>query len=320
MSDVLPEPDDGSRAAREQALLRDLAALADGEGHRLLDAFMDNMDDIEDQMEALRKQRKLLKDAALLRGFHMKELLHCWKLRRMMEKEPDKFLRQKIGEDYANVYRLASGLPGFAEPRGSIDAVVQDAPDSLDFFPTPPWATRALCEYVIDIDGLDVWETACGQGHMAKPLAEYAAKVFASDVYDYGFGEVGSFVGCGPDVIPPKQCDWIITNPPFNLAEQFLMRALAIADIGVALLVRSSWLESVGRYREIFSKDAVRKVAQFVERVPMVKGRYDPKASSATSYAWVIFMNTPAFCEFCWIPPCRKRLERADDVNIGAQA
>ena len=42
----------------------------------------------------------------------------------------------------------------------------------------------------------------------------------ASDVFDYGCGyEVGSFVGFGPDVASvPSVPDWIITNPPFNLA------------------------------------------------------------------------------------------------------
>ena len=43
--------------------------------------------------------------------------------------------------------------------------------DSLDDFPTPPWATRALCEKLIgarhDLAGMSVWEPACGQGYMA---------------------------------------------------------------------------------------------------------------------------------------------------------
>lgn len=30
--------------------------------------------------------------------------------------------------------------------------------DDLDFFPTPGWGTRALCEHLIDLTGATVWE------------------------------------------------------------------------------------------------------------------------------------------------------------------
>jgi hypothetical protein len=33
--------------------------------------------------------------------------------------------------------------------------------------------------------------------------------------------------------------------------------------------------------------------APFVERVPMVKGRWDPGASTATSYAWFVWRKAP---------------------------
>lgn len=110
--------------------------------------------------------------------------------------------------------------------------------DSLDFFPTPPWATRALCAHVAPITGHLAWDPACGDGAMDRPPAV---------------------------------------------------------------------------------------VAQFVERVPMVKGRLDAKASTATSYCWLVWTNRAHGWEqpdwapkgghsaFMWIPPCRKSLERPDD-------
>ena len=53
---------------------------------------------------------------------------------------------------------------------------------------------------------LSAWEPAAGEGHMAEVLKEYLAWVRASDVFDYGCGdELGSFVGCGPDVITVPQ-------------------------------------------------------------------------------------------------------------------
>jgi hypothetical protein len=64
--------------------------------------------------------------------------------------------------------------------------------DGLDDFPTPPWATRALIEHVIqggpDLRSQICLEPACGAGHMAKVLAEYFGDVRASDIHPYGLG------------------------------------------------------------------------------------------------------------------------------------
>lgn len=202
--------------------------------------------------------------------------------------------------------------------------------NSLDFFVTPPWATRALLEHVIAVDGGTAWEPAAGEGHMAAVLGEYFGEVWRSDVHDYGgLHAVGSFVGAGPDVVacPEPRPDWIITNPPFNLAVEFVERALDQAGQGVAVLVRTSWLEGAERYERLFRDGPPAIVAPFVERVPMVKGRWDPEASTATSYAWIVWRRCPlltgqagpgswakAVPVLIWIPPgCRTRLEHADD-------
>ena len=56
-----------------------------------------------------------------------------------------------------------------------------EALDSPDDFPTPPWATRGLLEFIIgDKDRLSTstcLEPACGVGHMAKVLKEYFGEV-----------------------------------------------------------------------------------------------------------------------------------------------
>lgn len=215
----------------------------------------------------------------------------------------------------------AASLPSGAR---SVMASRVEPWDGLDFFPTPPWATRALMEHVIGeskavLKALDrsVWEPACGGGHMAEVLAEYFTRVHASDVHDYGQGyPVGSFVGEGPDVAQcPFRPDWIITNPPFNLAKEFALRALNETKCGVALLVRTTWLEGTKRYLELFEPMRPSVVAMFSERVPMVKGRWDPDVSTATAYAWVVWNSwNVGDTRLMWIPPgSRKRLEWHDD-------
>jgi hypothetical protein len=189
--------------------------------------------------------------------------------------------------------------------------------NSLDDFPTPPWATRALVEHVIassdSLRALTCLEPACGRGHMAIALAEYFREVRSSDVFDYGFSSVADFF---KTKYADQSFDWVITNPPFRLGEQFASRSMKIARRGVAMLTRTVFIESVGRYERLFKDNPPSRVAQFTERVPMVKGRVDKKASTATGYAWLVWeKDRLGAAELFWIPPCRKALERDGDYQ-----
>jgi hypothetical protein len=102
---------------------------------------------------------------------------------------------------------------------------------------------------------------------------------------DYGYGSVVGFL---ESTYEADSFDWVITNPPFNLAEDFIIRSMKIARRGVAMLTRTVFIGSVGRYIRLFKDSRPSQVAQFVERVPMVEGRLDRKASTATGYAWLV--------------------------------
>lgn len=194
-----------------------------------------------------------------------------------------------------------------------------EAKDSPDDFPTPPWATRALLEHVLGARGplsaQTCLEPACGAGHMAKVLDGYFRSVESSDAYEYGYGRTADFLAAP---YQPNSFDWVITNPPFRLAEEFVIGSLEVARKGVAILARTVFLESVGRYRSIFALNPPSVFAQFVERVPMVRGRLDKNASTATGYAWFVWeieRKTRGQTELVWIPPCRRALERPDDYD-----
>jgi hypothetical protein len=199
--------------------------------------------------------------------------------------------------------------------------------DSLDDFPTQPWATRALVEHVLKpvfgdlLFSMTCWEPACNRGYMVRPLRETFHRVYASDVHDYGVlpdAGVSDFLfqrppddifreqwGCGPG--------FIITNPPFRLAESFIYTAASLCHFGAAMLVRTSFLEGQNRYRSLFRDMPPTLMAQFSERVPLVKGRVDREASSATSYIWLVWLKHRQREPLQWIPPCRKALEKNDD-------
>lgn len=191
----------------------------------------------------------------------------------------------------------------------------------LDYFPTPPWAARAGAELIrsLDPDARTVWEPACGEGHMAAPLAE-SFDVFASDIHPFGFGDVANFLD-DREFAPPSHADaadWIVTNPPFNAAARFLAVGLRTARRGVALLLRLSFLEGAARYPLFYGAAPLSVCAVFAERVPMTLGRWDPKAASATAYAWFLWRKgeTGASPRLAGIPPgTRQRLTRPNDAG-----
>jgi len=214
----------------------------------------------------------------------------------------------------------------------AVMATRRSAATSLNLFPTPPWATRSLVADVLVpvlavLDPLfqSVWEPACGAGHMALPLHGLFRRVFSSDVADWGFGDVRNldFSMCTADDAP-WSVDWIITNPPFTIAETFARRGLAIARRGVALLCRLQWLEGEERYFDFYREGAPYRptlVAVFAERVPMIEGAWDPEASSATSYAWIIWIPGspalgPTIPTFHIPPGAERRHTRPGDMAL----
>lgn len=189
--------------------------------------------------------------------------------------------------------------------------------ESLDYFPTPPWATRALMERVLPHLGIEmtgrVREPACGEGHIAEVLREYCSTVVASDIFDYGYcDEVADFLA---DDFKAR-ANWFVTNPPFgDAALDFVDRALTLARTGIAFFVRTQWaVEGIERYERIFRDDPPTLSAYFVERVNLCKGRWEPDGSTATAYCWLVWIKDKRPRPPFYIPPgCRQQLERPGD-------
>lgn len=195
---------------------------------------------------------------------------------------------------------------------------------SLDFFPTPPWATRALFKRVLPELGFappfgHMVDPCCGQGHMAAVLAEAARAVTATDIFDYGYplgvSNIDFLNTMVHSVASSDAPDWYIFNPPFKIAAEFVLRALDLAKVGVAALCRLQWIEGQERYEALFRPYPEAAFAPFVERVPMISGRWDPDASTATSYAWFVWTKvaSPRGARILRIAPCARDLTRPDD-------
>lgn len=223
------------------------------------------------------------------------------------------------GDDHAHAPPAVSS----DAPAAHMASRIHPAGD-LDFSPTPPWATRALIERVLRNAEREkvckfqtAWEPACGEGHMAEVLREYFRFVAATDVDPkHGYADhVGDFLG---DMgIAPGHFDWIITNPPFgDNVLPFMKRALDLAGTGVAMFLQLRYLEGVERYEQLYRDQPPTIVAPFVERVPLLMGQYDPKASTTTAFMWLVWLKGASPKAPFWIPPgCRDALTKPDDAE-----
>lgn len=176
-----------------------------------------------------------------------------------------------------------------------------------DFYPTPSWCTEALlaCE---KFDG-DIWEPACGDGAISKVLEKTGCSIYSSDKYYRGYGDRTAidFVQCSQAL----HADNIITNPPYNLAEDFVHIGLKKAHEKLALLLRLSFLESARRYNEIYKISQPSTVWVFSERITFYPNGLQTAGSGTLAYAWFIWDKTDRYntTQLKWIPPYFKRPE-----------
>ena len=200
---------------------------------------------------------------------------------------------------------------------------------NLDYYPTPQWATRALVEWIEQFVGKDaktwlktrsVWEPAAGAGHMIDVLSDSFGLTRATDIEDYGRRfELRDFIaGDGKDF---GKADFVITNPPFSLAQDFILRGMQVSDFMVCMLARLSLLETHRRYNSIFKKYPPASVLVFSDRLGFVKGKVAKGAPGSTAFAWFVWIRpfeTPYPTRLEWIPPGTKaRLERESDYIEG---
>lgn len=175
--------------------------------------------------------------------------------------------------------------------------------DGPDFYPTPEWATHALIDSE-KFEG-DIWECACGDGAMSRVLEKTGSNVTSSDLFDRGYGEVGLDFRTSTRRVPN-----IITNPPFNAAEEFVHAAQRNATKKYAFLLRLAFLEGVKRQDTIFNISPPSKVWIFSERITFYPKNANRKGSGTTAYAWFVWnKDHKGATEIGWLPTGYKKMK-----------
>lgn len=156
-----------------------------------------------------------------------------------------------------------------------------------DYYATDPIAVEILLEH--ETFKHEVWECACGEGHIAKVLEEHGYDVSATDLVYRGYGEEESydFLQCTETDINED----IITNPPYKYAKEFVEKAMDVVASGrkVAMFLKLTFLESRER-KKLFQEYPPKVIYVFSKRVNCAKnGDFNATGSSAVCYAWFIW-------------------------------
>ena len=152
----------------------------------------------------------------------------------------------------------------------------------LDFYPTPPEVTIALMEF-LKLPKSEIWEPACGNGAMVNVLKEYGHQVTGTDIVT------------GNDFLKTSgKYDAIITNPPFNISEQFIEKALKEAPI-VAMVLKSQYWHAKKRLK-LFNDNKPAFILPLTWRPDFLNG--ERGGSPTMEVIWTVWIEGIKDCKY----------------------
>lgn len=168
-----------------------------------------------------------------------------------------------------------------------------------DFYATDPHALEIFLDKLKE-DGIclheNIWECACGMGHLSKVLERKGYYLLNSDIVDRGYSNFTE------DFLKHKGEDIaydILTNPPYKYAKEFVEHALDIQAEGyyTVMFLKIQFLEGQAR-KELFKKYPPKYIyVNSARQTCYINGDMSKKMSSASCYCWYIwqkgFKNEP---------------------------
>lgn len=159
-----------------------------------------------------------------------------------------------------------------------------------DYYATDPKAIKLLLK-LEEFDN-NIWEPACGEGHLSKVLEDAGYNVLSTDLIDRGYG-TGNIDFLNENIITSQGLfkGDIITNPPYKYAKQFVERALEVIPEGhkVAMFLRIQFLEGSAR-GELFDAYPPKIIYVARKRLDCAKnGNFDLHNKGAQAYCWFVW-------------------------------
>ena len=166
-----------------------------------------------------------------------------------------------------------------------------------DYYATDPIAVNKLL--AVERPNRQIWECACGEGHLSRRLTEFGFKVHSTDIQDRGYEHFDGEL----DFLTAKNAPFegyyfdILTNPPYRYAKEFVEKALDLLPNGCRcyMFLKLTFLEGKARYADLFMRTPPRRIYVFSERVLCAKNGDFEKVReggcSAVAYAWFVWQK-----------------------------
>lgn len=160
--------------------------------------------------------------------------------------------------------------------------------ENEDFYATEPKAAEILL--LEESFSPNIWECACGNGHLSKVFEKAGYNVKSTDLIFRDFGEGGvDFL----KTTEPWDGD-IITNPPYKYAQEFIEHSLKLIpdDNKVAMFLKVQFLEGKKR-KKLFLEHPPKTIYISSSRLLCAKNAEFEKmiagGGSAVAYAWYVW-------------------------------
>jgi hypothetical protein len=178
----------------------------------------------------------------------------------------------------------------------------KEGKDSADLYSTPVVALEAIKDYLLeDFDKgvlslkntIKILEPCAGINSVSDWLMhtfvegdDHGIEVETNELYDYGQHDYNvDFLN--NDIIPDGY-DFIISNPPYTKAVEFILQGFEHAPVQWHLL-RLSFLEGQKRFKDLFNLGKLSDVYIFTYRVSCPKGVNMEPSPNSVCYAWYRF-------------------------------
>ena len=157
-----------------------------------------------------------------------------------------------------------------------------------DFYPTPAKATHVLFDHVPFIKGV-IFEPCSGDGAIASVIEERLQRTIVTndiDIRSQADFHLDAAIASSWEKFP--QPDWIVTNPPFNEALPILRNSFEKATVGVAFLLRLSFLEPTRKRAAWLRFIQQYQMMELIFGQPRISFTGDGKVDSVT-HLWMVW-------------------------------
>lgn len=160
----------------------------------------------------------------------------------------------------------------------------------LEAFETPQWAIDAILG--VELLTETVVDPCCGRGAMAIAAQKRGYQVWPNDIHDWGYPCRLSDFLTDPGYCSQTARDiTIFMNPPFSLAEQFVLKAKKLGARKIVCFQRFAWWESQRR-KKFWDEHPPNRIYICGSRATCWRydiPKEDQKSGTTTAHAWFVW-------------------------------